>query len=129
MKALSLKQPWAELVVSGKKTIETRNWNTSFRGEFLVHASGNPNPSACAYFTLVNPPGKCIIGKVTLVSVKKYETKQQWDADKHLHLALSDWDGKPRYGFVLTNPQRLPERPCNGMLNFFEVSNDFARPD
>ena len=38
MKCLSLKQPYAELLVSGKKTIELRIWNTKFRGEFLMHA-------------------------------------------------------------------------------------------
>ena len=41
MKCLSLKQPYTEPLVSGKKTIELRNWNTSFRGKFLVHASKN----------------------------------------------------------------------------------------
>jgi hypothetical protein len=41
MKCLSLKQPYAELLVSGKKTIELRNWNTAFRGKFLIHASKN----------------------------------------------------------------------------------------
>jgi hypothetical protein len=34
-----MKQPYAELLISGKKTIELRNWNTSFRGRFLAHAS------------------------------------------------------------------------------------------
>ena len=38
MKCLSISQPFADLVVSGKKTIELRNWNTNFRGEFLIHA-------------------------------------------------------------------------------------------
>ena len=38
-KCLSLKQPYADLLVAGKKTIELRTWNTKFRGEFLVHAS------------------------------------------------------------------------------------------
>jgi hypothetical protein len=28
-----------ELVVSGKKTIELRKWNTKFRSEFLIHSS------------------------------------------------------------------------------------------
>ena len=36
MKALSLKQPWAELILSEKKTIELRKWNTNFRGEFFM---------------------------------------------------------------------------------------------
>ena len=38
MKCLSLKQPFAELLASGKKTIELRKWNTRFRGRFLIHA-------------------------------------------------------------------------------------------
>lgn len=46
VKALSLKQPWAELVVSGKKIIEIRKWNTKFRGEFLIHASRNTDAKA-----------------------------------------------------------------------------------
>jgi ASCH domain len=37
-KCLSIRQPYAELVVSGRKTIELRKWITRFRGEFLVHA-------------------------------------------------------------------------------------------
>ncbi|MDQ6866633.1 MAG: ASCH domain-containing protein [Thermoproteota archaeon] len=39
LKGLSLRQPYAELVVDGRKTIETRRWNTNFRGKFLIHAS------------------------------------------------------------------------------------------
>ena len=38
MKCLSVCQPFAELIVQGKKTIELRKWNTEFRGEFLVHS-------------------------------------------------------------------------------------------
>ena len=39
MKALSIKQPWAYLVVSGAKPIENRTWRTSWRGPLLIHAS------------------------------------------------------------------------------------------
>jgi hypothetical protein len=39
MKALSLMQPWAWLMVNGHKDIENRNWQTHFRGPVLVHAS------------------------------------------------------------------------------------------
>ena len=41
MKCLSVCQPFAELIVQGKKTIELRNGITRFRGEFLVHAAKN----------------------------------------------------------------------------------------
>lgn len=39
MLALSLTQPWATLVVTGQKKIETRSWRTSHRGELGIHAS------------------------------------------------------------------------------------------
>lgn len=39
MKALSVKEPFAELIASGKKTIETRTWNTNYRGKLLIVAS------------------------------------------------------------------------------------------
>lgn len=39
MKVLSLLQPWASLVVIGAKRIETRSWNTKYRGPLLIHAS------------------------------------------------------------------------------------------
>lgn len=38
MKALTIHQPWAELIVSGKKTVENRTWFTSHRGPLLIHA-------------------------------------------------------------------------------------------
>lgn len=39
MKVISLLQPWATLVVLGKKKIETRSFNTKHRGPILIHAS------------------------------------------------------------------------------------------
>jgi hypothetical protein len=39
IKALSLKQPYANLIAEGKKTIETRSWTTRYRGDILICAS------------------------------------------------------------------------------------------
>ena len=49
IKVLSIIEPWATLIKEGKKTIETRSWKTSYRGELYIHASSkqvdksNPN--------------------------------------------------------------------------------------
>ena len=32
MKALTIKQPWASLIVHGIKDIENRTWRTDYRG-------------------------------------------------------------------------------------------------
>jgi hypothetical protein len=39
MKTLTIKQPWASLIVEGLKDIENRTWATKFRGRVLVHAA------------------------------------------------------------------------------------------
>ncbi len=44
MKALSILQPWAWLIVQGHKDIENRDWRTNFRGRFLVHAGKKWGP-------------------------------------------------------------------------------------
>lgn len=39
MKAITLTQPWATLVAIGAKRIETRSWNTNYRGPLAIHAA------------------------------------------------------------------------------------------
>ena len=39
MKVLSIRQPWAWLIMTGLKDVENRTWNTDFRGKFAIHAS------------------------------------------------------------------------------------------
>jgi hypothetical protein len=38
MRTLSIRQPWAWLIVNGHKPVENRDWATSFRGPVLIHA-------------------------------------------------------------------------------------------
>ncbi|MCI6265916.1 MAG: ASCH domain-containing protein, partial [Erysipelotrichaceae bacterium] len=39
IKVLSLKEPFASLIKEGIKKVETRSWQTSYRGELYIHAS------------------------------------------------------------------------------------------
>ena len=70
MTALCLQQPWAELVACGRKTIETRTWNTPYRGSLLIVASKKPDERALDVFPDVGswPRGEAIaIAKVVNV--------------------------------------------------------------
>lgn len=64
LKAISLKQPWANLVASGKKTIETRKWTTKYRGDLVICSSQSPRiePYGCALCVVelykIEPMGK-----------------------------------------------------------------------
>ena len=93
MKALSIKQPFAELILQGKKKIELRKWNTKFRGLFLVHSSLIPDSNAMQKFGFVNLPMGCIVGKATLIDVKKYNNEKEHALDRDLHLSSSLFRG------------------------------------
>lgn len=38
MKALTIKEPWATLIIDGYKKYEFRSWKTNYRGKVLIHA-------------------------------------------------------------------------------------------
>lgn len=38
MKAITIKEPWASLIVQGFKKYEFRSWKTNYRGKVLIHA-------------------------------------------------------------------------------------------
>ncbi len=117
MKALSLKQPFAELILQGRKKIELRKWNTKFRGEFLIHSSKVPDKKAMKEFGFSDLPCGYILGKAKLVDVKKYGSEEEHQKDRNLHLASKAWG---KYGFVLEEVKRLKPVLAKGKLNFWE---------
>lgn len=120
MRCLSVCQPFADLIVSGRKTIELRRWNTGFRGEFLVHAALRVRSGDAARLGM---GGKfvtgAIIGVAEIYGVKPYESDSQRESDSALHLAPGNTS---RYGFLLRNAKalRIPI-PYRGRLGFFEA--------
>lgn len=122
MKCLSISQPFADLIVQGKKTIELRNWNTNFRGEFLIHAPRKIRTEDCKRLRIKTRLSTgVIIGKAEIVSVKKYDSLVELRADSKKHLASKNFYNR-KYGFIIKNPKgfRLPI-PYKGKLGFFEV--------
>lgn len=49
MKALSITEPYASLILMGRKRIETRSWKTNYRGRILIHASSTRMPDEWKY--------------------------------------------------------------------------------
>lgn len=117
MKVLSIKQPFAELIVTGKKTIELRSWNTKFRGEFLVHASKVPDKKAMARFGFEKLPLGAIVGSVKLVEVKEYMSENAFNDDCKKHRGVNYEKG---YGFILERAKRIKEIPVLGKLGFWD---------
>ncbi len=123
MKCLSISQPFADLIISGQKSVELRNWNTNFRGEFLIHAPIKIRIKDCKRLKLNKKlVTGAIVGKATLYDVKKYNSKKEIRMDRKFHLASIDSYYK-KFGFILkkAKPFKIPI-PWKGQLGFFEVN-------
>ncbi len=59
MKALTLTQPWASLVALGHKQIETRSWQTKYRGPIAIHAAKG-YPRDAQFESLTEPFWSCL---------------------------------------------------------------------
>ena len=74
MKVLTIKQPWATLIMQGDKRFEFRSWQTKYRGNLLIHAGEGIDKEAMKrlekYLPKKLPYGK-ILGKVKLVDCIK----------------------------------------------------------
>ena len=123
MKALSIKQPWAELILQGRKTIEIRSWNTRYRGYFLTHASKKPDIEAIRVFDFDLERLLCgyILGYAKLSDVILYNSEKEFMKDKDKHLSIHGKTKYPVYGFVLKDIHRIEPIKYKGKLGFFEV--------
>jgi len=123
MKCLSVSQPYADLIINGKKTTELRTWNTKFRGEFLIHAPIKIKDDVCERLNIDKSSLRTgvIIGKAEIYNVKSYESVEELKKDYNKHFATEEFL-RHRYGFLLRKPQalRVPV-PYKGSLGFFEV--------
>ena len=123
LKCLSVSQPFADLIISGKKIIELRNWNTNFRGEFLIHAPIKIRAEDCKRLKIKNKLiTGAIVGKAELYDVKKYNSIKEIKMDQKFHFASKKFQDKT-FGFMLKNTKslRIPI-PYKGQLGFFDVS-------
>lgn len=49
MKAISVQQPWANMIRDGDKAVETRSWRTDYRGDLVICSSKWPKIEPAGY--------------------------------------------------------------------------------
>jgi len=116
VKALTLWQPWASLVVRGVKQYETRSWSTRHRGLLAIHAAKRKVSAGgfeqfagllvpLGYERAEDLPRGCVLGTVEVVNVQRTtEIRDRLDAPE---LLLGDYSSG-RYAWELGNPRVLP---------------------
>ena len=121
MKALSIRQPWAWLIIHGGKDIENRTWKTKYRGPVLIHAGKKIDMAA--YSRLADEG----IGLPPIDELETGGIIGQVDIADCVNCSDSAWFGGP-LGFVLENPKPLSFSPCIGRLYFFQPQTLPDRP-
>jgi hypothetical protein len=132
MKVLSLLQPWASLVVMGVKQIETRAWNTAYRGELLIHAGKSKRAQLVAQHDVFKKhiprfhqlPFGAIIGSVVLTNVLRFDQHDAFD-ERIARLTLEEKAFGDyvtgRYGLVFTEARMFTQPvPARGFIHMWE---------
>ena len=126
-KALSIRQPWASLIVWGLKSVEIRTWSTSYRGRMCIHAAKKIDQQASLRFGVEGAPLGALIGTVELVGVEPF-TSESWAelADEHLDTGIFT----PRlYGWRFDDPRPFDSPiPYRGDRGLFRVSEALPWP-
>ena len=103
MKALSIRQPWANLIAAGDKTIEVRPWPTKYRGPLLIVSAKRP----------AVPPAGCALAVVNLV-----DCRPMTQADEPAAMCKREPN---QWAWVLTDVRRVEPQPVLGKLGLFEA--------
>ncbi|MFO0928182.1 MAG: ASCH domain-containing protein [Gemmataceae bacterium] len=126
--ALSLKQPWAALLVHGLKRVEVRRWDTRFRGRLLIHAARQPDerPEAWRHVPphLAEAAQLCggIVGAGELHDCKWYTDPAGFAADQLLHLNDPAWFvAGGLYGLCFRSANPLPFHRVRGYVRIFQL--------
>ena len=120
MKALSVKQPWASLILRGQKTIELRSWSTRYRGPLVIVASRGPDWHALARPGALDGPRGVALAQVDVVDVRP--ASLDYDAAE----ALSD-PMPGDFAWVLARPRALERVAVKGRLGIYELDEALVR--
>lgn len=105
MKALSVMQPWANLIASGEKTIETRKWSTKYRGPLLIVSAKEPDIA----------PAGCAIAVVNLVDCRPMSVLDEAQARCLKYAGAYSW--------IFSDVRTFDPIPVRGQPSLFDVDD------
>jgi hypothetical protein len=132
MKAISIKQPYASLIAEGKKTIETRKWQTKYRGDILICASKKRDMAAMFYlnnsgaklaFSIKGDLLDSPVGSALCIA-ELYDIKPMVEEDRRKALC-GVYEGA--YSWFLRNIRPIEPFEVKGALSLFEVPDELLK--
>lgn len=123
MKALTIKNPWATLIIEGYKKYEFRSWKTKYRGKILIHTSINPDKKIIDNFENLNLnyQNGYIIGEAEIIDcievTKEFEEKLVRENKQVYGMTV----GRGGYAWKLENVVKYNKPiPIKGKLGLWE---------
>ena len=131
MKAISVKQPWAKLIIQNEKTVEIKKKYTDYRGPLLIQAAvivgkvefvkANVDPNSRGTYDQ-----KAIIGIVDLKDIVKL-TADLWEELRDKHLLPGEWSREEhKFAWILENPRPIKPIPYIGLPAIFSINEKVA---
>lgn len=108
MRALSVRPPWAELIASGRKTLEIRSRRTHYRGELLICESRGGGAVAVVELVDCRP----------FVELDDEASGGVWTKHPETH---------SHYAWELRLVRRVTSEPIKGKLGFYDVVESALR--
>jgi hypothetical protein len=102
---LSIRQPWAELILLERKKVELRQWYTRRRGWIWLHTGKSFDQTDLDRFGFGSLFTGGFVGAFHLRDVVPLD-EERWEAWRGSHLDLGTCPPNV-FGWVVTNPQRL----------------------
>lgn len=131
MRMLSIKEPFATLIASGEKTIETRSWKTNYRGEIYIHASMSKpkyNEKSAQFKEIADKYEyhegyvlcKCNLIDCQLMTPEYIEKIKKTQPNNY----LLGYFAPGRYAWVLDNVTKIKPFPAKGKLGIWHYEDN-----
>lgn len=126
MKALTIKEPWATLIIDGYKEYEFRSWKTKYRGKILIHAGLTLEKDAEKRFATYNlnySKGE-IIGEAILTDCILVDEKFSEQLIQKNSLVYARSNHVETYAWKLENVKKYNEKIfCKGSLGLWNYDS------
>ena len=123
MKVITLKQPWATLIVEGIKKYEFRSWKTNYRGKILIHAGSGVDKEGMKrveYLNLEYPKSR-IIGEVEIVDCIELNDELNKKINNENIIVYGN-KNRTGYAWVLKNSKKInDDRIVKGKLGIWNI--------
>ena len=121
MKVLSIREPWASIIINGYKEYEFRSWKTNYRGKILIHASKNIEKENVERFKELNLNYKqgFIIGEAELVDCIPVTKEFENDLINKNELVYGATKNRAGYAWKLKNIKKINPIQAKGQLGIW----------